>query len=111
MKLKTDDITKLCEHLNMLTGRTIKIHESISYNKSRPHQNFATSSGFVMDVRYVGLALSGSQLHLESDISDVYYGVDLNVVSTYDIVDKNKVIIIEHFEQETERVTQITVLH
>lgn len=110
MSLKTTDITTLCEHLNTLTGKTIKIHESISYNKSHPRDNFSTSSGFIMDVRYVGIAVSESKLNIQSNVSDVHYGIDLNVVSTYNIVDKREISIIEQFEHETERLTQITVL-
>lgn len=110
MQLKTNDITKLCDHLNTLAGKTVKIHESISYHKSHPQQNFATTSSFIMDLRYVDIVLSGSQLQLESNHPDVRYGIDLNVVATYDIVDTHTISIIEQFEQETERLTQITII-
>ena len=111
MKLDKEDVDKLLNWLESTRGKRISIHESLSRARQLGHdRHFTTDSAFTLTVSNFSGINSESQINLEGD-DTTYYGISADTISDFKIEDNNKKIVInEHFEQETERRTTIRIL-
>lgn len=106
MKISAEELSELIDLAIQLKGKTITISESISRNRTSGGHNrhFSTQTKFSLIVENVFAAFSGAQLLLTS--SEAQYGIALSNVAGFHRRE-NELKIIEHFEQETERLTKI----
>ncbi|HLA42088.1 MAG TPA: hypothetical protein VJZ27_01560 [Aggregatilineales bacterium] len=111
MKLDKEDVDKLLNWLESTRGKRISIHESLSRARQLGHdRHFTTDSAFTLTVSNFSGINSESQINLEQD-QDFSYAIAADVISDFKIEDSSKKLIInEHFEQETERRTTIRIL-
>lgn len=98
-------------HLRSACGRVVRITESISRLRDREFghdRHFATRSSCYLRLGSVSAAFSGSALMLGGKIDgrDVEYQIALEVVTSFDIQPMGAVIV-EQFEQHTERRSEI----
>lgn len=103
-------LDELLATLNAWCGSEIFISESVSRSRELGHdRHFATRSVFFMRLREVGTAFSGSVLMLdgEADGRAVSYQIALDAVTTAD-VESHAVVLVEQFEQHTERRSEMT---
>ena len=106
-----DQLDELLSTLKAACGRDILISESLSRSREVGHdRHFATRSVFFMRPRHVGIAFSGSALMLDGEVEGrtVGYQVALDAVTAAD-VESHAVVLVEHYEQHTERRSEITV--
>jgi hypothetical protein len=105
--VRAKELSKLVDAVSNLSGIQIDISESISRSRDGGHdQHWSTHSSFTMMVRFVGVAISGSQLIL-NDREKTVYGIALDAVTRFDVASPNQIKIVEQFEAKTERVTTI----
>lgn len=105
-----DQLDELLSTLKAACGRDILISESVSRARELGHdRHFSTRSVFFMRLREVGTAFSGSTLMLDGEVGGrvVGYQIALDAVVIAD-VESHAVVLVEHFEKETERRSEIT---
>ncbi len=108
MKMSGEELQKLLDLAPGFIGKQITVVESISRgrNTGKHDRHFATRSSFTFKVESVFAAFSGAQLCFMGAAAQ--YGVSLDGVVSFKFGD-GELEIVEHFEQQTERQTHITV--
>lgn len=97
------------ETLQSLEGRRIQVQQSLSRSREvgGHDRHFAATLQFSFTVKHVGWTMSGGHLYLNGD--DSWLGILLENVRAFEQTPEGFVVT-EHFEDETERQTTISVL-
>lgn len=83
--------------------KSIKVYISISRAREHGHdRHFSTETCFKMSVKDYKFAISGSQIILDQD-ETTCLSISADALADFTIEDEGKIIIIEHFEEKTER--------
>ena len=106
MKITAEELKDLIDLAQQLKDKSITVSESISRNRNSGGHNrhFSTYTKFSFTVENVFAAFSGTQLLLTGD--GAQYGIALSNVAKFHS-QENELEVVEHFEQETERLTKI----
>jgi hypothetical protein len=103
------DFDALYERLKNLEGKPIWIVESISRNREAGHdRHFATQSGFMLTVKFVGWAISGANYHLLG-MEGFSYSLSSEHIVEFTHDDVESFTVVEHFETKTERKTTFSL--
>ncbi|MGA2496247.1 MAG: hypothetical protein ABSH20_00815 [Tepidisphaeraceae bacterium] len=103
-----DKVDAAMERLASWKGHLVKITESLSRSRNLPcphDRHFATHASFTMRLDNFMLAISGTRMSLTGTSGDspASYELTLDRVVVIDNTDPDAIVIVEHFEQETER--------
>lgn len=100
------ELEPLIDAVLKLQGKQICVYSSLSRTRGVGAHNshFSTSLSFTFSVNHVGIAISGARLMLLGDAS---FSIGLDDVASFSIAD-GQIEIVEQFEQQTERLTQLT---
>jgi hypothetical protein len=102
----------LFEAIESFKGKNIVIHESLSRVRSagnRSHdRHFATKTRFSMNLEDVTSYFDGLHLSLES-IEGFMYQISIMNIVVFEMDDQGVLKIIEQFEKEIERLTEISI--
>ena len=104
------DVLLLIEALKLFIGREIIITEMISRNRSGGYDRHHTTTSrfnFLAD-QVFGISFSGELLGIESKGGDNSYCFSIRSVVEFHL-EAQDLIVTEHFEEETARLTSLTV--
>lgn len=96
------------DSLQSLENQQVQITQSLSRNRNfgGHDRHFAATLQFSFTVKHVGWTMSGGHLYLNGD--DSWLGILLENVRAFEKT-QDGFVITEHFEDETERKTTISV--
>ena len=102
-----DQIEALMSRLGPVRGNVVTIDESISRSREKEFahdRHFASSSKLSMKLNHARWAISGSLLTLDGscDGEDCWYQIALDAVVSVELTE-DRVVVVERFEQRTER--------
>lgn len=108
MKLSSEKAQELLDFSLSFIGKRVTVVESISRSRDvgKHDRHFATRSSFSFRVDNVLATFSGCNLCLMG--VDAQYSIALEHIVAYDVGDAG-LEVVEHFEQRTERRTNITL--
>lgn len=109
--LKYDDFNNLLETLMTFEDKKLVINESITRNRNvcKHAQHFATKTQFIMTLKEIYDTTSGANLILRG--IENYYGIALELIVNFHLNETGVLEIVEHFEQQTERRTTISIIY
>lgn len=98
------------DRLQSVKGKSVRVHQSLSRSRvtGGHDRHFAATIQFSFHVNHVGWTISGGHLYLNGD--DSWLGILLENVQEFTFASEGRFIVLERFENSTERITTIQVI-